>query len=91
MECTWKRIVSREKGAVIVLATEPAIPPHKSCRAASEVLDSMAAEIDAVVEGGAAADEEEGVGYSSVSNLSCLWSSFIKYACFVVPFWYASQ
>lgn len=32
---TWNKMVNLEKGAVTVLATAPAIPPHQSCLAAS--------------------------------------------------------
>lgn len=38
---TWYRIVSLLKGAVTVFATEPAIPPQKSCFSASIARESF--------------------------------------------------
>ena len=35
MECTWNKIVKREKGAVTVFAIDPAKPPQNSCFMAS--------------------------------------------------------
>lgn len=40
MGCTWYKIVSRLRGAVTVLATDPAIPPQKSCFNASTARES---------------------------------------------------